>query len=249
MNEIVEFDEKELANNGYDPQWIWQQISHTQTIIPYRKMNPLTPKPANHIRFVCISDTHNVTESLVLPEGDVLLHAGDFTEIGEPLEVQAFVEFLKAQQFAHKIVIAGNHEGSFDRLNYDQIWRRFSDKKYLVEDTMDVLKYAAPNIHYLEDQLIELYGIKIYGTPWQPEFANSAFNLKRGPECRKMWKRIPSGIDILLVHGPPLGRNDESFRKKRVGCYDLLLEIQNRIKPKYCVYGHVHESKQIFHDQ
>ena len=46
------------------------------------------------IVFVCISDTHTHTENLKLPPGDVLIHAGDFTSLGQPDEVSGFNEFL-----------------------------------------------------------------------------------------------------------------------------------------------------------
>lgn len=41
------------------------------------------PKQEGMIRFVCISDTHT-RDQFNVPDGDVLLHAGDFTNVGEP---------------------------------------------------------------------------------------------------------------------------------------------------------------------
>ena len=61
--------------------------------------------------FVCVSDTHNLHGALPpLPQGDVLLHAGDFTMRGEPEEVQRFAEWWHAQPHPQKVVIAGNHD-------------------------------------------------------------------------------------------------------------------------------------------
>ena len=86
----------------------------------------------------------------------------------------------------------------------------------------------------------------MYGSPYSPEFYNWAFNLDRGESIRKCWDKIPSkegddGIDILVVHGPPLGRGDETTENGRAGCYDLLTTIQDKAKPRICVFGHIHE--------
>ena len=79
------------------------------------------------------------------------------------------------------------------------------------------------------------------GTPWQPEFGGWAFNLKRGEECVKKWNLIPEDTDVLITHGPPLGFGDLCSTGIRAGCVDLLQSVQNRVKPKYHVYGHIHE--------
>lgn len=42
-----------------------------------------------------MSDTHTKAHQLKLPEGDVLIHAGDFTSTGLPEEVAQFNDFLK----------------------------------------------------------------------------------------------------------------------------------------------------------
>ena len=73
-----------------------------------------TQRAPNAVRFVCISDTHNKHDALKLPDGDVLLHAGDFSGVGSPKEVAAFAQWFAGQdKFAHKIVIAGNHDLTF----------------------------------------------------------------------------------------------------------------------------------------
>lgn len=52
------------------------------------------PKPPGYTRFVCVSDTHSRTDPIQMPYGDVLIHAGDFTELGLPSEVKKFNEWL-----------------------------------------------------------------------------------------------------------------------------------------------------------
>ena len=70
--------------------------------------------PSQTIKFVCVSDTHNLTNKIQVPEGDVLIHAGDFTNSGKPDEVEWFNKWLGNLPHKHKIVIAGNHDITFD---------------------------------------------------------------------------------------------------------------------------------------
>jgi len=67
----------------------------TVTPLPFH-----TPVYDDQVRFVCMSDTHSNTEDFddVLPPGDVFLHAGDFTYLGLPREVEKFDAFLGKRQ-------------------------------------------------------------------------------------------------------------------------------------------------------
>lgn len=75
----------------------------------------------------------------------------------------------------------------------------------------------------------------------QPEFGNWAFNLPRGEECLEKWNKIPTDTDILLTHTPPLGHGDLVCSGVRAGCVELLSTVQQKVKPKYHVFGHIHE--------
>lgn len=77
----------------------------------------------------------------------------------------------------------------------------------------------------------------------QPEFGNWAFNLKRGSECLSKWNMIPDDTDILITHSPPLGHGDLVCSGVRAGCAELLATVQKRVKPKYHIFGHIHEGK------
>lgn len=73
-----------------------------------------TPKPAGHTRFVCVSDTHSRTDGIQMPYGDVLLHMGDFTELGLPSEVKKFNDWLGTNLLnAHTHSQAGWTHASF----------------------------------------------------------------------------------------------------------------------------------------
>jgi hypothetical protein len=142
-----------------------------------------------------------------------------------------------------KIVVAGNHDITMHEAYYtEKVAKRFFHKTpYDPKEVRSVL-VDSKRVVYLEDQLYTLPGgLKVYGSPWQPEFADWAFNLERGQPCREAWGKIPSVVDILVTHGPPLGRGDAT-PDGVVGCVDLLQTIQSRVKPAVHVCGHVHES-------
>lgn len=174
------------------------------------------------MRIVCISDTH---EHLVpLPEGDVLVHAGDITFNGDLYKIQEFNFWMAGLPFKRIVVIAGNHDWNFVR---------YPDSKNLLSACT-----------YLEDSEVIIEGVKFYGSPWQPEFGGWAFNRTRGPALRRIWDKIPDDTDVLITHGPAwsvLDRTADMWGNKSVGCEELLLAVQ-RVRPKVHVFGHIHAS-------
>jgi hypothetical protein len=83
--------------------------------------------------------------------------------------------------------------------------------------------------------------VSVYGTPWQPEFCDWAFNLPPGgAELQEVWERIPAHCDVLLTHSPPRGLGDLSDEGVQCGCELLLQEVLAR-PPRLHVFGHVHE--------
>ena len=68
------------------------------------------------LRLVLISDTHMQHRKLVMPKGDVLIHAGDFTNKGRVKDIKEFDSWLGELDYAHKIVVFGNHDTETDSL-------------------------------------------------------------------------------------------------------------------------------------
>ena len=75
------------------------------------------------MRLVLISDTHSLhddmkyhVEDLINPEvTNILIHAGDCTNVGKKYEVEDFVNWYKdIKGFKKKIFIAGNHDMTFE---------------------------------------------------------------------------------------------------------------------------------------
>ena len=176
------------------------------------------------MRFVVISDTHSKHDLVKLPKGDVLLHAGDISYKGRYEDVVAFLDWFGKQKFQHKIFIAGNHDFFFEKANEKEI-----------------KKIIPPNITYLKDSGTEINGIKVWGSPVTPWFFNWAFNRKRGEEIRRHWELIPPDTDILMTHGPAYGFLDLTSDENHAGCQDLLRRLLV-IKPKFHLFGHIHES-------
>lgn len=182
-------------------------------------------------RITFISDTHTKHKvcELDLPGGDILLHAGDIMNSGYDMnDIKNFCEwFNDLDNYTHKIFIAGNHDRLFENNPIDS--------------TRKVREY--PNIGYLQDSKCNIDGLTIWGSPWQPEFYNWAFNLPRnGEDLKEKWFWIPSDCDILVTHGPPQGHLDVSgYGDSDLGC-ELLRERIDVVKPKIHVFGHIHGS-------
>lgn len=232
--------------NSQNPTQTWNSIKHTQH---YEILSvPSSPKQENQIRIVCISDTHMKHHHLQIPDGDILVHTGDFSSLGRWDDIQRFATWFGGLPHKHKIVIAGNHDLTLDMPYYDTVVGRFHRGQR--EPAESILEYVSSqsSFIYLCDEGVHCEGLYIYGSPWQPYFYNWAFNLNRGSACLEKWREIPDQTDVLLTHGPPLGHGDLCASGVRAGCVDLLLEIQNRIRPKLHVFGHIHEGAGITTD-
>ncbi|XP_076119780.1 metallophosphoesterase MPPED2-like isoform X1 [Alosa pseudoharengus] len=237
-----------------NPMQAFTHYNKSRFQLPHLKLVEPTPydapKPAGHTRFVCISDTHSRTDDIQMPYGDVLLHTGDFTELGLPSEVKKFNDWLGSLPYETKVVIAGNHELTFDKDFMMKMTMQNDVRltKLKLEDCENV-ESLLTNCIYLQDSEITVKGFRIYGTPWTPWFCNWGFNLPRGQALLDKWNQIPKDIDILMTHGPPLGFGDSiHMAKERVGCVDLLNTVQKRVRPKLHAFGHIHEAYGIMTD-
>jgi Icc-related predicted phosphoesterase len=184
-------------------------------------------------RITTISDTHTKHKQLTpfLPGGDILIHAGDISSMGYKHEIQSFCSwFDKIDNYDLKVFIAGNHDYGFEE--------RFNE-------TMEIVN-SYKTITYLQDDWVgfqknDLREIRIWGSPWQPEFCNWAFNLpKNGIELKVKWNMIPDDTDILVTHGPAYGYVDSVVGEyTNLGCEKLIERIE-QINPNIHVCGHIH---------
>lgn len=174
------------------------------------------------MRIVAISDTHSRHGDMVLPAGEILVHAGDFTMSGGNREIEHFFEWFTRLPHPHKVMIAGNHDRLFETAP--------GHARAMVPD----------NVVYLEDSGCEIEGLKFWGSPWQPWFLDWAFNLSTETELERKWALIPPDTDVLVTHGPPFRILDECFDGRRVGCPALAKRVRE-INPGLHLFGHIHE--------
>lgn len=174
------------------------------------------------MKIICISDTHNQHNGINIPEGDLLIHAGDFTSLGRFNEIASFNNWLGKLPHKYKVIIAGNHD-------------------LLFEESPNLAKSIITNAIYLEDSGIKIEGLNIWGTPVSPRFHDWAFNRDSGESIKKHWNLIPKNTDILITHSPPYDTLDMTYSGEYVGCIDLAKKIKE-IKPKICIFGHIHQS-------
>ena len=105
---------------------------------PGSAVNVINDSMKDRVRFVVISDTHNLHQHLQIPDGDVIIHAGDFTNKGSLREVDAFANWFLGLPHRYKILVPGNHDMIMDKGYYDDYWGDWSSKKEVTSRKDDV---------------------------------------------------------------------------------------------------------------
>jgi Icc-related predicted phosphoesterase len=173
------------------------------------------------MRIVALADTHTQHRSVKVPEGDVLLFAGD-GEFREPSDLIDFNEWLLELKFKHCIVIAGNHD-------------------FFCERYPNEVKNYLTNATYLKDeQCILPNGMVVWGSPMTKTFLNWAFMESEENLDRYHWNKIPKDISILLVHGPAYKHLDTASPLNiHLGSKTLAKRIE-QLRIPYVIHGHIH---------
>ena len=198
------------------------------------------------MRICAISDTHGAKyhSKLIIPECDVLIHAGDIGGRTNTLELAEFLTWFSSQPADKKIFIAGNHD-----LVLDSDWVKKQQEKNPIygliaeqqhNDAIQLLKDF--DVEYLLNSGFEYNGLKFWGSPYSPSFHRQhwAFNADRGKEINQYWKMIPKETDILIIHSPVRGIHDRLVEGEHKGCVDLNIIVKN-IEPSLFICGHIHE--------
>ena len=167
------------------------------------------------MKILHISDTHGFHHQLGdLPDADVIVHSGDFCMIGTQQEALYFLNWFCDLPYKYKIFICGNHDECLYNANIDGL---------------------DSNVFYLNNSDVEIEGLKFYGVPL---FMSDSYRRQD-----IYYKLIPSDIDVLITHSPPLGILD--FDMDRNWGSDVLLDRINEINPKAHLFGHIHLSHGI----
>lgn len=150
------------------------------------------------------ADTHGMYRRLAVPvDTDILICAGDACEGFNPADLEDFFAWFAAIPAKLRIFVPGNHDRIFNT-NQDRA-------RSLIPD----------GVVYLENEGLELDGIKFYSVPARPYL--------------KTQLPIPEDVDFLITHGPAYGYLD-----KGLGCRNLFLSMASA-RPKYHIFGHIHE--------
>lgn len=215
----------------FDTTLAWLQIEDGER---FDSVEPISESDSHQdrLRLACISDTHGRHRKLdaALLKCDILIHAGDLSSHGSADEFpdifRFFAELIDNGTCKYVVAVPGNHDTA-------------------LESTSEATRTLHERCSLLKDEAVHIRGLTLYGTPWQPEYAGHAetcraFTLPRGDPLRRKWNDIPEGVDVLIVHGPPLGRGDKLRTGKRAGCHDLLNAVRAK-RPRLVVSGHIHE--------
>lgn len=182
------------------------------------------------MKITAVSDLHGHLPAI--PPCDLLLLAGDLCPASDhsifaqmKFLVGPFANWLDQVPAKRVVGVAGNHDFIFEK------------KPDLVPKNL--------RWDYLQDAGVEIGGLRIYGTPWQPWFHDWAFNLYE-EDLVKKWAKIPADTDVLVCHGPPFGYGDAAdgpgASSRRTGSPGLTRRIAE-IAPRLVVFGHIHEGR------
>jgi predicted phosphohydrolase len=179
-----------------------------------------------NLRLVLLSDTHQLHREVDVPDGDIFIHAGDFTMFSESMQaVVDFNDWLGGLPHRYKIVVPGNHES------------------FLEADPSD--RFMLDQAIVLINEGTEVEGLRIWGSPVTPLYGG-AFGLSSAKDRKRLYARIPWDIDVLITHGPPFGILDTApISGLHEGCHELLDAVL-RVQPKLHVFGHIHTAYGIF---
>lgn len=188
------------------------------------------------MKILHISDTHGMHDlfSRKMFDGiDMVIHSGDCSNSGylqqSILEVTNFLNWYEMLPVAYKIFVAGNHDTAIAR------------------NAIRQADIEMRGIIYLENEYVEIEGLKIWGSPITPTFGDWSF-MKARDKTHEVWKTIPDDADIVIIHGPPKGVRDLSYDRLNnlEMCGDLALTKRiSVIKPKLVLFGHIHNCKDI----
>ena len=199
--------------------------------IIYRHADLIGKDNLQHLRFICVSDTHNQLDKIHIPNGDVFIHCGDAVNHSTSArDLVVFNEFVGGLPHKYKLFISGNHCVCLNPKRPDRSQKILS------------------NMIYLQDQLIDIKGVRIYGSPWRPKrgcfYRAEAFGYDSKDIRADKWSNIPDDLDFLLTHGPPYSIRDyNSSTKRSLGCPGLLDEIVTRVRPRIHLFGHMHAGR------
>ena len=173
------------------------------------------------MKIVCTSDTH--FEFGLLPEGDVLIHAGDFMYSGYEREWYSRVKSFAEQPHKTKILVAGNHDLHLER---------YAGPALQELRAAGVQVVGAPT---MTDTYTFENGMTMLALPYVNNLPNWAFN--RSEQWTKDFVSHQKRHDIVVSHSPPRGLLDHAGWG-----VPAWREYIERYEPPIWICGHIHEA-------
>lgn len=174
------------------------------------------------MKICCIADTHMEESKVKIPKCDILIHAGDYDiRTLDHLEQLNDWFWYQKKKCRYIIAIAGNHDFYMAQLHKNSV------------------KEILHNAIYLHNDLVEIEGLRIWGSPYSKIFGDWAFMLDANGLVEN-WRQMPDNLDILITHCPPYMVMDRTRRRVNVGCSFLETKILSSA-PRYHIFGHIHE--------
>ena len=178
-------------------------------------------------KIVIMSDNHS-NWKVNVPDGDIFIHCGDYSYTGSQKSLKKFNDFLGNLPHKHKLYVPGNHE-----LGYEKDYN-------LYEETIT-------NGTNINGKVVEINGLKIFGSSVTPTFGRWAFMMD-DEQRKRYWENAPEDVSILVSHGPMWGILDtvdgleiEPGKPEHLGCKYFRKYIE-RVQPKLVAHGHIHDS-------
>ena len=194
----------------------------------------------------------------ILPDGDVLLHLGDFAVDGskttQEKALERFDKWLSYQPHSTKIVIRGNHDPM-------KVPFPLSNAIYVTKPTtMDVRRHNSDedvddDRYQIENKQSNGNRVKLSIVPYGGFSRSRSKSRAQSKRMKKSFSssssstpnqnRFPSWCDVLASHEPPRGILDKCISGRRAGNPNLrtAVETMEGDPPKVWFCGHIHEGR------
>lgn len=189
------------------------------------------------MKIFAISDTHGNLDGLDPLGCDVVVMAGDLAPL------RGWNERALVDQVLWMNTVFRDWCGRYPKTAFRMVPGNH-DLFAAYDDLLSTVRLPE-NAKMLIDELDEVDGLRIYGTPWVPCINGRwAFEENVPGLLSRKFAAIPDGVDVLLTHTPPRiphKKVDVSIDREtpHFGSHELLDAIR-KARPRYALCGHIH---------
>lgn len=175
------------------------------------------PPAKKMVKVVCLGDTHGRHGDVTVPPGDVLVYTGDMTDprmkVDNTEQLRHFNRWLSSLPHKHKVVVAGNHDAERG-VSLEDLPSHITGATSFLQDEAVTLHFSTSRAAQVQAQAqatkcgstdsTALRKLKIYGSPWQPQWKGDPMFATYAPEesLEAKWRAIPSDTDLLASAAP-----------------------------------------------